>query len=445
MEPALPFSGSALLNLVQEVPLNASQSSTFETHSLSINHASQSSSNNIEVLRGIAARGRSVPLAVSSVVTHGARSMKPGTFDSFEMHDADGTSPPRPWWFRLGSGGVWTTGIKSCKSCESSGVAWLVWGIFYALSVWIANISIMWYVLATEKPNVFGICFVVVPWITGWVRSAYNVIVVTMTACHLYSHLFVAFFNRRWCAIDRTGSGRSEQVAAWTFIVTTTASCTLLIVGNLVDPGTWSCFVNICVFGVGGTLFIWVPFITPLIMFIFELQAHTQDLKDFCSAVRSFEDASMLDQEVVRRAYFVLYRSVTSTARRYSTIIPVWLANIMFASGLNFVVLLWPQIVHEDVHDEQNAVILTVCVQIINIGIVTGIYYIIETCRRRCQKVLPIIAQNTSLLSVALQVQFCPLRIAPDIQQITMRCLFALVISCATRFAFNTDFHMAEL
>jgi hypothetical protein len=211
-----------------------------------------------------------------------------------------------------------------------------------------------------------------------------------------------------------------------------------LIIGNLANPGRWSFATNVLCFSIAGTFFVWIPFMTPLTMFVFEVTIHMKDIEDFSKTLRRFEAAP--GKELVRKAYFVLYRSLNATARRYTRIIPVWVGTIMFASAMNFLILLWPKswLSPEEQEDlGESASILSTCVQTINMVIIVFLYYFVTQCNRQCRKVVPLTAQHASLIEVAQQAQICPLGIAPDLETNVLRCILALMISCATRFAFE--------
>lgn len=185
-----------------------------------------------------------------------------------------------PWWLRLGGGG-WKT----------STLGWKLWAVFYALGVWAMNLFTLIYVLMTPSPSIFAV-FVVITDNPPQTLGVATVLVMLMSAgVHLATHIWVSFSDWRAPLLYRAQldfalldlahqeevklfHGRPNEInmLAGGFIAVSTV---LLIVGNLINPGTWPVWTNLFVWGIFGALFVWFPFAVPFGMLIVESRTHS--------------------------------------------------------------------------------------------------------------------------------------------------------------------------
>ncbi len=196
-----------------------------------------------------------------------------------------------PWWFRLGGGGAWS----------ESTFGWRAWHVFYGLGVYAMSTYTMIYVMTTTHPSVFAVFVVITPDPPEALSRCQQLVCVASCVVHILAHGWVACSP--WCSPrapvaapsaaasaagmmpawvrqarqERPRGGscchhhREDQTVSVLVIGFNLVALSLLLVGNLVNPGTWSVAMNVGVWGFAGAIFVWYPFVVPFAMLVDEV------------------------------------------------------------------------------------------------------------------------------------------------------------------------------
>ena len=183
-----------------------------------------------------------------------------------------------PWWYRLVGGGF---------GDESTSLAWKIWALVYLCCIWAVNIYFLYLVCKEDfktNPPVFGVFVVVVPHHDGHnfgLTIAQKFMTVFSSVAHLVTHTWILqsgwrrkgqlyystkqkrhFSNRSMLkTMFPTWADRGSAFGLAMYLA-------MMLLGNKINPGDYNDFVNIVVFGIGGTACVWLPFMVPYAMFM---------------------------------------------------------------------------------------------------------------------------------------------------------------------------------
>jgi len=234
--------------------------------------------------------------------------------------------PVIPWWLRLGG-----------AAFSSSSIRWKIWQIIYVFGVWGMGIVILIYVMTTKNPDVFAVFVVIKNEPSELLRNAQKVVTTIFCTSHLWIHIWVLRTRWQMPRLFPPNIPRKWNKAVKIYLMILVG---VLLSGNLVNPGNWTNTVNVIVWGLGGAIFVWYPFILPFAMFISECQTHKIRFKSFWERVilRKEESSIELTKAEIKDItahYFSLARSVSAVNSTFQLVLPLQLVNLFLALFTN--------------------------------------------------------------------------------------------------------------
>ena len=143
-----------------------------------------------------------------------------------------------------------------------------------------------------------------------------------------------------WSAFDATTNAGQQRFVARGVAYFMLATVVLLLIGNLVDPGTWPVWINIVIWSFAGSYFIWFPFAAPFAMFAFDVlvhRAHVERLRNdiLTSSTQEREGQWQMRVQDVSARYMALYDRSKEVSRTFSWIMLLQLATLMLSVFVN--------------------------------------------------------------------------------------------------------------
>uniref|UniRef100_A0A7S2W533 Uncharacterized protein n=1 Tax=Rhizochromulina marina TaxID=1034831 RepID=A0A7S2W533_9STRA len=299
---------------------------------------------------------------------------------------------------------------------------WVFWGVTYAFGVYCFNVGLTTLTTVSGNMPVVGIFTVITPDPPALLAALQLVALILSSLVHIYAHYFVA--NKRWSFLRRrsqsegvNGSRVMRAVIAFTAI-----TFVLLVVGNMLNPGTWSWYVNVFGWSFGGTLFVWYPFIIPFAMFLCDLERHADDILQLSECVKSqTRSRSPVTLTQATTAYLDIHDQAKSISRTFAVVIPVQLVTLLVAT----IVTAWHLYLGTD-HREWTEVggtesyfYVSCCVVLISLTMIFAPLFAVAEVNRRAAVLIQVFARFSALnggkfdLSPLLQrVGICPISIA---------------------------------
>jgi len=199
------------------------------------------------------------------------------------------------------------------------------------------GINILIYVMTTKNPDVFAVFVVIKNEPSELLRNAQKGVTAIFCASHLWIHMWV--LRTRW-KVPRLFPPNIPRKWNTAVVIYLMILVGVLLSGNLINPGDWTITMNAIVWGLGGAIFVWYPFLLPFAMFISECQTHKIRFKSFSERVflrkeQSSTELTKAEIKDITANYFSLARSISTVNSTFHLVLPVQFVNLFLALFTN--------------------------------------------------------------------------------------------------------------